>query len=177
MGSGKSSVGQALARLLKWRFVDLDDEIEREQSRKIREIFASDGEAKFREIEAGGLRSVLVSGSRPMVLATGGGTYVQPQNAELLRTEGAFIVFLQASPEVLLRRCCGSDDPDEAVRPLAQDRDAFLRLYQQRLPLYRTADWTVTSDHRSPESVAQEIAQMFRSGQTAGSSSAVADSE
>ena len=97
-----------------------------------------------------------------MVLATGGGTYVQTGNAELLRTEGAFVVFLQASPEVLLRRCYGSDGPDGAVRPLARDRALFVRLYEQRLPLYRGADSTVTSDHKSPEAVAREIVQKLK---------------
>jgi shikimate kinase len=93
-----------------------------------------------------------------MVLATGGGTYVQAGNAQPLRDEGALIVFLEASPDVLLRRCYDSDDPDEGVRPLAGDRDSFLRLYEQRLPLYRTAELTVSSDHKSPEVVAREIA-------------------
>ena len=161
MGSGKSSVGKAVAALLRWEFVDLDSEIERAEGRKIREIFAGEGEARFREIETTNLRKVLASATRPLVLATGGGTYVQPQNAEMLRAQGAVVVFLHATPETLMRRCCVQADED-GVRPLAQDRDAFLRLYEQRLPGYRTADLTVDSDDRSPEDVAREIAEMVR---------------
>jgi shikimate kinase len=157
MGSGKSSVGQALALILDWRFVDLDDEIEQAEGRKIRIIFATEGEPRFREIEAANLRSALATAQRPIVLATGGGTYVQTRNAELLRDQGASIVFLEASPETLRSRCCNEADED-GVRPLAQDRDSFLRLYEQRLPAYRTADLTVSSDKKSPEAVAQEIA-------------------
>ena len=156
MGSGKSSVGRALASLLEWHFVDLDAAIEKAEGRKIREIFGSEGESRFREIEAAKLRLVLATGPRPMVLATGGGTYVQERNAVSLRTEGALVVFLEASPEILMRRCC-ADDVGDGVRPLARDRDAFIRLYEQRLPCYRTADLTVSSDHKAPQAVAQEI--------------------
>ncbi len=157
MGSGKSSVGRALALLLSWSFVDLDAEIEREQGRRIREIFAGDGEPRFREMETAKLRSVLATGPRPYVLATGGGTYVQEGNAQLLHDQGALVVFLDASPETLMSRCC-PDGGEHGVRPLAQDREAFIRLYEQRLPLYRRAGLTVDSDMKSPEAVAREIA-------------------
>lgn len=161
MGSGKSSVGHALASVLKWRFVDLDCEIEREQGRKIREIFANEGEARFREIETASLRSVLATAPRPLVLATGGGTYVQSQNAKLMHAQEACVVFLEGSAEVLLRRCCGKGDADEAVRPLARERDAFVELYEQRLPLYRRADLTVNSDNKHPGRVARDIAKLL----------------
>jgi shikimate kinase len=159
MGSGKSSVGRALALLLDWNFVDLDCEIEREQGRKIREIFAGEGEAEFRKIEAATLTSVLASAPRPVVLATGGGTYVQTDNAKLLRTEGAIVIFLQATPETLMRRCC---DGEEGVRPLAADRDAFVRVYEERLPIYRTADITVDSDNMSPEGAARVVVEKLK---------------
>jgi shikimate kinase len=165
MGSGKSSVGRALALLLSWNFVDLDSEIERQQGRKIRDIFAAEGEPRFREMESATLRSILARPSHSVVLATGGGTFVQPGNAELLRAAGALVIFLETSPELLLRRCCGSNDPNDSVRPLARDRDAFLRLYERRLPLYRTADLTVPSEHKSPDAVAREIAERIRLAQ------------
>ncbi len=163
MGSGKSSVGRALASLLNWSFVDLDCEIEREQGRKIREIFAEDGEPRFRAIEAASLRSVLTNRPRPMVLATGGGTYVQQGNAELLRAAQCSMVFIEASADTLLQRCCPEgSEPSQTVRPLARDREAFLSLYEQRLPFYRTAGLTVSSDHKTPTAVAQEIADRLR---------------
>ncbi len=158
MGSGKSSVGRALALLLGWKFVDLDFEIERSQGQKIRDIFRLQGEDKFREVESAALRSVLAEAQRPMVLATGGGTFVQPENAELLRAHGAIVVFLEAVPETLLRRCFPETGAHGGIRPLAADRDAFTRLYQQRLPLYRTADLIVDSDEKPPDAVARQIA-------------------
>ena len=160
MGSGKSSVGQILAALLGWRFVDLDCEIEKAEGRTIREIFSHDGEPRFREMETNVLRAVLGDPQRPMVLAAGGGTYVQPRNAELLRAAGATVVFLEASAETLLRRCCGeAGELDAAIRPLARDREAFMRLYERRLPLYRTANFAVVTDSKEPETVAREIAE------------------
>jgi len=164
MGSGKSSVGRALAARLGWSFVDLDAEIESSQGRKIREIFRREGEAKFRQIEAKLLQAILETTTRPFVLATGGGTFVQSQNAELLRTSGALVIFLEASAKTLLRRCFyQSDGPEEAVRPLAQNSEAFLHLYEERLPFYRSADLSVDSDNRSPDAVAREIALMIAS--------------
>lgn len=164
MGSGKSSVGCALASLLSWSFVDLDIEIEKAEKRKIREIFAEDGEQRFREIETNVLRSVLGGSKRPMVLAAGGGTYVQARNAELLRATDATVVFLEASVETLLWRCCSENS--EPVRPLAQGRDAFVRLYEERLPLYRRADFTVNSEKKSPEALAEEIIFTLRQFKT-----------
>src|SRR4051794_27480977 len=76
MGSGKSSVGRALAMLLGWPFLDLDSEIERREKRRIRHIFRDHGEVHFREKEGHALRAVLADAPRPLVLATGGGTFV-----------------------------------------------------------------------------------------------------
>ncbi len=81
MGTGKTTVGQALARLLGWSFFDLDCEIERRQKLAVREIFRLYGEAAFREIETATMRSVLQQATDPAVLALGGGTFVEPENA------------------------------------------------------------------------------------------------
>lgn len=157
MGSGKSSVGQALAARLGWSFVDLDAEIETSERRKIRDIFRDNGEKRFRAIEARVLRLLLAKRARPFVLATGGGTFVQKQNAELLLADGVLVVFLEASAETLLCRCHVSAEAEKGVRPLARNREEFVKLYQERLPLYRRADLSVDSDSRSPEAVAREI--------------------
>ena len=160
MGSGKSSVGLALSLLLSWPLVDLDCEIERAEGRKIHEIFSEHGEPRFREIETEVLRTVLEGINPPLVLAAGGGTYVQSRNVALLRAAGATVVFLEASAETLLERCCSdANEQNEAIRPLARDREAFLSLYEDRLPSYRTADLTMVSDNKTPNAVAQQIAE------------------
>ncbi len=110
-------------------------------------------------MESATLRRMLAEAQRPMVLATGGGTFVQSENAKVLRDNDAIVVFLETTPEILLRRCFPESSKHEEVRPLASDREAFLQLYQLRLAHYRTADLSVDSNHARPEAVAREIAR------------------
>jgi len=160
MGSGKTTVGRALAALLEWEFVDLDELIERRESLTIREIFAQRGEAGFREIEHRTLSAVLAEYSRPTVLALGGGAFVQPNNAELLGQEHIRTVFLDVALEELLRRCGATvDRGGENARPLAVDEEAFRKLYEQRAPLYRKASLIVNSEGKNALSVARVIVE------------------
>ena len=161
MGAGKTSVGRALAALLGWRFFDLDQEIELQQKATVREIFQGQGEAQFREIETAALREMLERVPAParMVIALGGGTFVQPHNAVLLRNAGARVVFLETPLEEMLERCgTESQSPEGNLRPLASDPDAFRALYAQRLPQYRSADVTLSTAGKTAEENAQEIA-------------------
>jgi len=153
MGSGKSTVGRLLAAQLAWRFVDLDDEIERSAGLAISKIFEQRGEPAFRDIEHECLSRVLASladrDSR-MVLSLGGGTFAQPRNAALIRGFGsqqrgaaaanAVILWLDCSLEDLLQRCVLMGD-----RPLFRDEASFRRLYLERLPFYQQADFRIES--------------------------------
>src|SRR5579863_9953715 len=85
MAAGKSTVARALGAMLRWNCFDLDFEIERREKRSIREIFNSLGESRFREIETEALQDILAHTSSPAIIALGGGTFVQPGNADLLR--------------------------------------------------------------------------------------------
>jgi shikimate kinase len=162
MGSGKSSVGRALALLTGWNFVDLDREIEIWHRQKIRDIFQCHGEEHFRQLETEVLRKVLAEARRPLVLALGGGTFVQSGNADLLREHGARVVFLHASPELLLERCLSESSEAEAVRPLASDRESFLRLYEHRLPYYRGAEFVLECDNSAPDVIADRLASWLQ---------------
>jgi shikimate kinase len=82
MGSGKSSVGKALARHLGWPFMDLDDLIEQQEGRTVAEIFAEAGETEFRRIERIALKELLKRSAVAHVVALGGGAYAQNDNAE-----------------------------------------------------------------------------------------------
>jgi len=158
MGVGKSTVGLGVANLLRWRFLDLDCEIESRLGRTIREIFQQQGEARFRKSEAQVLREVLESTTVPTVIALGGGTSVQPQNAELLRQRGVRLVFLELAVEELLQRCCDAAEPSSGnPRPLAMNAEAFRALYAQRLPLYRQSEVTIATRGKTPDEVAREI--------------------
>src|SRR5438045_8658642 len=86
MGAGKTTVGRELARRLRWEFIDLDDVIVAAEGRSVGAIFRDSGEPAFRRAEAAALREVLrAPASGGLVLALGGGAYVQPRNAALLR--------------------------------------------------------------------------------------------
>jgi hypothetical protein len=100
MGAGKTSVGRILAERLGWHFVDLDDVVERREGRTVSAIFEESGEAGFREAETAALREVLMSlRAAPLVVALGGGTFVQPHNAEAIRKSSVPVVFLDAPVE------------------------------------------------------------------------------
>jgi shikimate kinase len=159
MGAGKTSAGRALAVLLGWAFLDLDQEIELRQKLPIREIFQLHGELRFREIEADTLRAILEQASAPTVIALGGGTFIQDCNADLLRERGARVVFLETPMKQLLQRCrVAGQSSTENLRPLADDPDAFRALYAKRLPRYRNAQITVRTRGKTIEEIAREIA-------------------
>jgi shikimate kinase len=153
MGSGKSTVGQVLARRLGWDFVDMDARIEARTGRRIAELFEERGEAAFRAEELAVARE-LGTGER-RVIAAGGGAFAQPATREALQ-DGAYTVYLAGDFETLAARV-----PDDGSRPLAADRAIMRRLLADREPDYRRADKTVDAAG-SPEDVAGRIlAEVF----------------
>lgn len=133
MGSGKSTIGPRLAKALDLPFVDLDDDIAQAAGRTIPEIFATDGEAAFRDAEHDALRARAESGEAAVV-ALGGGAFTFARNRELLAGAGTS-VWLDCPYEVALRRVAGFGH-----RPLANDPAQFLALFKKRLPEYALAD-------------------------------------
>jgi shikimate kinase len=163
MGSGKTSTGRALAELLGWEFVDLDEEIERCEQMPIRQLFGERGEVEFRAIEHTILSDCLARVSNPTVLALGGGAYVQSGNVALLSARAAQTVFLETPLEEMLMRCGVEDVPDPTnPRPLAADSGEFRRLYEQRLTSYRAAHLTIDTFGKTVEIVASEIAEALK---------------
>ena len=168
MASGKSSVGQELARRLDWDFVDLDARIESRERQSISEIFRDRGEPGFRLAETSVLRDLTESLERDTVVALGGGTFAQPKNRELLRPWTS--VFLEAPLDELWRRSL----EDATKRPLRKDNlTEFARLYESRLPFYRQATVTVVTSGRDPASLCAEIERtlQFRGATEAAASS------
>ncbi len=166
MAAGKSTVGRALADLLGWRFVDLDCEIEAAAGLRIHEIFVQYGEPHFRQLEAEALRRSLRDSSIATVMALGGGTFIDPHNAEWLRSQGARVIFLEMAVDQLLQRCRAGGD---MTRPLASDAEAFCALYAQRLPHYRTADLVINTGGKTAGEVAREIAAAMHLKHSRGS--------
>ncbi|MFM7653720.1 MAG: shikimate kinase [Vulcanococcus sp.] len=152
MGCGKSSAGQHLAGQLGYRFLDADSSIEAVAGRSIPEIFASDGEAGFRDLEAAVLNQI--AGWHSLVVATGGGVVLRPENWGQMRQ--GVVVWLDAPEELLLQRLAADPTP----RPLmaADDPGARLRdLLAQRRPLYAQADLHIVQDGRPAEQVAAQV--------------------
>ncbi len=157
MGSGKTAVGKYLARLLRVPFYDSDAEIERRTGVDIPYIFEKEGEPGFRERERETLE--VLTATEPMVLATGGGAVLRPENRGYLATRG-FVVYLQTSVAQQANRVRHARN-----RPLLNNVDPALKLEQlmrERAPLYdAVADVTVSTDGRRVRSVAEEIIKAF----------------
>ncbi|MFQ5877874.1 MAG: shikimate kinase [Acidobacteriota bacterium] len=149
MGAGKTTAGIALARLLGWDFVDLDELIAEREGRSIAEIFREDGEAYFRRVEAEALSTL--RGRSRLVVACGGGTYAREATRRLIDGMGR-AVWLRLSLARALARC---ERP--ADRPLLRDAAQAEALYRSRLPAYRSAPLSVEVDGLAPEQVAERI--------------------
>jgi shikimate kinase len=152
-GAGKSRVGRLVAERLRWRFVDTDAEIERRTGRAVPEIFAAEGEARFRALEHDVVARVTRRSGA--VIATGGGAILDPANRDALFTSN-LVVCLQASPEQIARRLAHSRER----RPLLEGDDplgAIRALQERRAPLYALAHCTVTTDDRTLGEVAAEV--------------------
>ena len=152
MGAGKTTVGRALAARLKWRFYDLDEQVEQRARCKIADIFRDFGEPEFRRRETECLRELLSTTKAPAVIALGGGALVQTQNADLIDLERT--VFLEAPVEELWQRC----QAHETERPLRRDWEQFQALYESRRGTYSKAAITVQTAGKTVEQVAAEIA-------------------
>lgn len=158
MGSGKTAVGRLLARLLQLDFYDCDVEIERRTGVDIPYIFEKEGEAGFRERE----REVVdtLTQLHDVVVATGGGAVLLPENRERLAARGQ-VVYLQTSVAQQLERTRHGRQ-----RPLlyTADPEARLReLMQQRAPLYESiANFVIVTDGRQVRAVADEILRFLK---------------
>jgi len=152
MGAGKSAVGRPLAEALGYRFLDADDALEQVAGRSIPEIFATDGEAGFRELETAVLGQI--ASWHSLVVATGGGVVTRPANWGHMRQ--GVVVWLDAPAPLLLQRLRSDPTP----RPLLQADDPAARLGEllaQRQPIYAQADLRVHQVGDGPAQVAQQV--------------------
>ena len=159
MGAGKTTVGSRLAHLLDRPFVDSDVQVEQRTARTVREIFESEGEAAYRQLEAEVLAEALAS-EEPAVIAAAGGTILDPTNRRRMRECGT-VVFLEAGPEHLVDRVGGQDH-----RPLLRDDPAGVleEMDEVRRPLYEeTADHVVDVATRPADEVVQAVLEVLAS--------------
>ena len=157
MGTGKTTVGRAVAMRLGFRLLDSDHEIEREKGQTVAQIFAAEGEAAFRALE----RRFVDHGhaDRGVVVACGGGLVVQPGMLELLNTKGV-VVCLHASLETVLRRT-----GQTRTRPLLDVADPAARLrqlYLEREPIYKRAGTVILTDLRPLHDIVMHVLRSYR---------------
>ena len=146
MGSGKSTVGAIVADALGCLFLDLDDLIVKKAGKSIPDIFAQDGEAAFRALEARVLRQTVEKyAESTMVLALGGGAVTTLASASLLH-EKTVCIYLRATLDTLMQRLEG----ETAGRPLADE--AMAARLAERAPLYeKTAHVVIDTDGLTPD--------------------------
>jgi shikimate kinase len=131
MGAGKTTAARALARRLGWRVFDIDECIEQREGRRVSAIFAASGEPYFRQVERQVLHELLPQ--REVIVSTGGGTFVDPENRDLMLADGR-VAWLDVPFIQVLNRV-----PRDGRRPLAADREQMQQLFERRQIAYSLA--------------------------------------
>ena len=149
MAAGKTTVARSLAERLGWRAEDIDELIEARERRTVADIFARSGEPYFRTLERDILRLLLPL--RHIVVATGGGTFMDPDNRVAINMDGVS-VWLDVPLDELVARL-----PADGRRPLAADRAQMERLYAMRQAAYANAQIRIDARGAHPEAVAERI--------------------
>jgi len=161
MGCGKSSIGRRLSKRLAHEFLDSDDLIiASAQGTSISDLFATEGEERFRERESAELRKLLEA--RNIVLATGGGSILREENRSLLHRIGK-IVWLHADPETLFERA--SRNRKRPLLNVENPRSTFNALLESRIPIYKaTADIQIDATGLPQEQTVDEIVRVLAIG-------------
>ncbi|HEX5036207.1 MAG TPA: shikimate kinase [bacterium] len=152
MGTGKTAVGEKLAKRLGFQFLDTDLMVEAETGKSITDIFEKEGEPAFRGYEKKMVRKAM--DLEKVVIATGGGAIVDPDNLKLMKEKG-IVIGLSASPEAILQRVASME-----TRPLLRSKDQLKKiesLLSHRSPYYRQADKIVDTTMKRLDETVDEI--------------------
>jgi shikimate kinase len=153
MGAGKTTVGRALAKKLNKHFIDSDHEIEARTGVSIPLIFEIEGEASFRQRESEVIRDLTAQNG--IVLATGGGAILKPENRDYLKTRGT-VIYLRASVNSILQRT--SHDKNRPLLQTADPKERIAQLAQEREPYYmEVADLVVETGRPNVQLLVQSI--------------------
>lgn len=155
MGVGKSTVARHLSYLVKEKKLDLDDFIEKEESRKIPEIVESDGLDNFRLIETKNLCKILEKAD-VKIISLGGGAWTTEKNREMIKDRGCITIWLESTFD----HCWRNVRFSKRERPLVKNKTQAKKLFEERQKLYCLADWhfVINPGHNSFE-VAKQIAK------------------
>jgi 3-dehydroquinate synthase len=153
MGAGKTTIGRILARTLNKQFIDSDHEIEARTGASIPVIFDFEGEEGFRKREADVIRDLTTR--TDIVLATGGGAILRPENRECLKTRGT-VIYLRASVHHILQRT--GHDKNRPLLQTANPRERLEQLQREREPYYlEVADLVIETGRPNVQSMVQTI--------------------
>lgn len=164
MGAGKSTIGPILANTLGWDFFDLDRVIEKEQGKKVKEIFAERGETYFRELELYHLTEL--SSANNVIVALGGGTISSIQILTLLKNTGK-LIYLKTSPEASVKRLRFKRDRPNLINEQSDEpsKEELLEkinnLLESRVKYYEQADLTINTDSYSVGKTVDKIVQLI----------------
>jgi shikimate kinase len=161
MGAGKTSVGRALAKRLHRRFLDLDEVVVAREGRSVADVFSQSGEEGFRARESAALQDLLrelEATSDRAVVALGGGSLTQQANRDAISASGFPVIFLDASPAELFRRCRAQD----LARPLLNDLRTFEDLYRSRHAQYASLGTRLDTTATSADEVCSQIQRSLR---------------
>ena len=159
-GTGKTTTGHEVARLLGWTFVDMDDEIVASTGVAIEDIFRQHGEEKFRRLERETLAKIARADSK--VVSTGGGTIMDERNRATMESSGV-VVLLEARPDTIIRRLQEQQveqGADLVARPMLDSDDLLQRIHSLKADRqfnYTLAHWTVHTDLLTPSEAAAEV--------------------
>lgn len=160
MGTGKTSVGQMAARQLDRKFLDMDVEIERRAGRTISQIFSQDGEAVFRALEASLIEELAGQSETPMVISTGGGALVDPENRRKMIRSGT-VVCLDATADEIQRRTCSRAIDERPLINKPDPRAEIERLMAGRSEAYAAIPWHVDTTGLTQEEVVRRVLEFL----------------
>ncbi len=157
MGSGKSTVGKLLAKVLEMKFIDTDLEIEKEQGRSVQDIFSKEGETYFRNLEKE--MCIKLSQANNTVISTGGGIILNKENIDNLKND-AVVFFLDVNKKTLYNRLITSKG-----RPLLEGDELWAKINNvlgERIERYRTyADFIVKVGKEVPYETMEDIKKLY----------------
>ncbi len=159
MGTGKTTIGKMAAQRLNFRFIDMDDEIEKRLHKTVSQIFAEEGEEAFRGAERQLLGELIKNNGQ--VIATGGGTLVDVENRVLALHDEICTICLTASSEEILRRVSGDEKRERPLLRVEQPIERVEELLNQRRSAYEAIPWQIITDSITTNDVVGKILEIW----------------